>query len=91
MASTSRKIALIKRQFPPDKKSVSTRRMKNLWKNAFSLYGKVASTLKNLKISENIKKTGVQWQKYTSSLKIDFPQVSVLYIRFYYTEARLLL
>ena len=30
--------------------------MKVLMKNAFPLYGKVASTFKNLKISENIEK-----------------------------------
>ena len=51
--------------------------MIDLLKNAFSLYRKVASTFKNLKISENIEKTGVHWQEYISSLKIDFPQVSV--------------
>ena len=45
--------------FSLDRKSVSTSRIKNLLKNAFPLYGKVASTLKNLKISENIEKTGV--------------------------------
>ena len=45
--------------FPIDRKFVSSSRMKDLLKNAFPLYGKVASTLKNLKISENIEKTGV--------------------------------
>ena len=39
-----------------DKKSVSTRRMKDCFKHAFPLYGKVASTSKNIKIAENIKK-----------------------------------
>ena len=33
--------------------------MKDLLKNVFRLYVKIASTLKSLKISENIKKTGV--------------------------------
>ena len=33
--------------------------MKDLLKNAFPLYGKVASTLKNFKTSESIEKTGV--------------------------------
>ena len=42
--------------FPLDRKSVSTSLMKDLLKNALPLYGKVASALKNLKISENIKK-----------------------------------
>ena len=60
MASTRRKIALIKKHlFPLDGKYVSTSWMKDLLKNAFPLYGKVSSTLKNLKISENIKETGV--------------------------------
>ena len=52
--------------------------MKHLLKNAFPLYGKVDFTLKNLKISENVGKTGVHWQEYISSLKIDFPQVSII-------------
>ena len=52
MASTSRKIALIKKQFPLDKKFVSTSRMKDLLKNAFPLYGNVSSTLNDLRISE---------------------------------------
>ena len=43
---------------------VSTSRQKNLLKNAFRLYGKVASILKNLKIPENIEKTGVHQQEY---------------------------
>ena len=60
MASTSKKIALIKKQFQLDKKTVSTSRMKDLLKNAFPLYGKVGSTFKNLKISQNIEKTGVR-------------------------------
>ena len=47
-----------KTSFLLDKKSVSTSRMKDLLKNAFPLYGKVCSTFKNLKISENIEKTG---------------------------------
>ena len=46
--------------FPLDRKSVSTGRIKDLLKNAFLLYGKVASVLKNLKISENIEKVGVR-------------------------------
>ena len=41
--------------------------MKDLLKNVFPLYGKVASTLKNLKISENIEKAGVHLQEYISS------------------------
>ena len=52
MASTSKKIALIKKQFPLDKKSVSTSQMKNLLKNALPLYGNVSSTLKNLSNSK---------------------------------------
>ena len=52
--------------------------MKTLLKNAFPLYGKVASTLKNLKISQNIEKTGIHWQWYIFSLKIDFSQVSII-------------
>ena len=64
--------------FPLDRKSVTTSRMKDLLKNAFPLYGEVASTLKNLKISENIEKTGVHQQEYISSLKIDFPRVSII-------------
>ena len=55
MASTSRRVALIKKLFPLDRKSFSTSGMKGLVKNAFPIYDKVASTLKNLKISE---KTG---------------------------------
>ena len=58
--------------FPLDRKSFSTSGMKGLVKNAFPIYDKVASTLKNLKISE---KTGDRQQEYISSLKIDFPQV----------------
>ena len=46
--------------FPLDRKSVSTSGMKDLLKNEFPLYGKVASTLKNLKIAENIEKTGAR-------------------------------
>ena len=46
--------------FPLDRKSVSTSGMKDLLKNEFLLYGKVASTLKNLKIAENIEKTGAR-------------------------------
>ena len=61
-----------------DRKSVSTYQMKDLLKNVFRLYVKTASTLKSLKISENIKKTGVYQQEYISSLKIDFPQVSII-------------
>ena len=60
MASTSRKIALIKKTpFPLGIKSVSTSQMKDLLKNAFPLYEKVTSTLKNLKITENVEKTFV--------------------------------
>ena len=56
MASTSRGIALIRKTlFPLDTKSVSSSGMKGLVKNVFPIYDKVASTLKNLKISE---KTG---------------------------------
>ena len=40
--------------FPLDRKSVSTSRMKDLLKNAFPLYEKVAL---NLKIFENTEKT----------------------------------
>ena len=47
--------------------------MKDLLKNVLRLYRKVASTLKNLKISENIEKTGVHLQEYILFLKIDFP------------------
>ena len=79
MASSSRKIALIKKpQFPLDRKSVSTSRMKGLLKNVFPLYGKFTSFLKNLKISHNIEKTGVHSEEYILSLKIDFPKVSVI-------------
>ena len=60
IASTNRKIALVKKKlFPLDRKSVSTIRIKDLLQNAFLLFGNVASTLKNLKISESIEKTGV--------------------------------
>ena len=52
--------------------------MKNLLKNAFPPYGKVASIFKNLEISENMEKTGVRWQEFVLSLKIDFPQVSII-------------
>ena len=52
--------------------------MKDLLKNAFPLYGKFASTLKNLKISEKIEKTDVHQQEYISSLKIDFPQIGII-------------
>ena len=60
MASTGRKTAMIKKNFPLDRKFFSTSRMKDLLKNAFPLYGKVASILKNLKVSENIEKTVVR-------------------------------
>ena len=50
MASTSRKIAL------KNKHCCDEGFVKDLLKSAFPLYRKVASTLKNLKISENIKK-----------------------------------
>ena len=50
--------------------------MNDLLENAFPQYAKVASTLKNLKTSENIEKTGVHEQEYISSLKTDFPQDS---------------
>ena len=77
--STSRKISLIKKTpFPLDRKSVSTSRIKDLLKNAFPLYGKVASILKNLKISENMEKTDVHQQEYISSLKIGFSQVLII-------------
>ena len=77
--STSRKISLIKKTpFPLDRKSVSTSRIKDLLKNAFPLYGKVASILKNLKISENMEKTGVHQQDHISSLKIGFSQVLII-------------
>ena len=59
MAFTSRKIALIKKQFLPDKTFASTSWMMDMLKNVFLLNGKVATTLQNLKISENIEKTGV--------------------------------
>ena len=59
--------------FPLDRKFVSTSRMKDLLKNVLRLYGKIASTLKNLKISENIEKTDVHQQEYILFLKIDFP------------------
>ena len=77
--STSRKISLIKKTpFPLDRRSVSTSRIKDLLKNAFPLYGKVASILKNLKISENMEKTGVHQQEDISSLKIGFSQVLII-------------
>ena len=77
--STSRKIYLIKKTpFSLDRKSVSTSRIKDLLKNAFPLYGKVASILKNLKISENMEKTGVHQQEHISSLKIGFSQVLII-------------
>ena len=38
--------------------------MKDFLKNVFPLYGKVASTLKNLEVSGNIEKTGVYQQEY---------------------------
>ena len=41
--------------------------MEDLLKNAFPLYGKVASTSKNPKIAENIEKTGAQLHKHISS------------------------
>ena len=53
--------------FPLDRKSVSTSWMKDLLKNVFPLYGKVASTLKNLQISEKMQKTGVHQQEYIST------------------------
>ena len=53
--------------------------MKDLLKNAFLLYGKVASTLKKLKYLKRSKKIGVNWQEYGSSLKFDFPQISVTF------------
>ena len=59
MAFTKRKIALMKKQSPLDRKFVSTSRMKDFFENEFPLYKNVASTLKNLKIFENIEKTGV--------------------------------
>ena len=37
--------------------------MEDLLKDAFPLYGKVASTSKNPKIAENIEKTGAQLHK----------------------------
>ena len=48
--------------FQLDRKSVSTSRVKDLLKSKFQLYGKFASTSKNLKIAENIKKL-VHWQE----------------------------
>ena len=50
----------------------------NCWKMRFHYTEKDASSLKNPKISKNVEKTGVQWQEYISSLKIDFPQVSII-------------
>ena len=52
--------------------------MKDLLKNAFPLYGKVASTLKNLKNSKNIEKNWCSLAGIYSSLKIDFSQVSII-------------
>ena len=46
--------------FPLDRKSVSTGRAKDLLKNVFPTYGKVASILKNLKTSKNTEKVGVR-------------------------------
>ena len=68
MASTSKKIALIKKQFPLDKKTVSTSRMKDLLKNAFPLYGNVSSTLKNLSTSKKNEKIGVYNSRNMSRL-----------------------
>ena len=51
--------------FPLDRKSVCTSRMKDLLKNMFLLYGKVAPTLKNLL---KIQKIGAHQQEYGSSL-----------------------
>ena len=52
--------------------------MKDLLKNAFPLYGKVASTLKNLKNSKNIEKSWCSLGGIYSSLKTDFSQVSII-------------
>ena len=64
--------------FPLDIKSVPTIWIKDLLKNAFPLRVKVLSTLKNLKISEHIKKADFHQQEYISSLKIDCSQVSII-------------
>ena len=56
-----------KTMFPLDRKSVCTSRMKDLLKNMFLLYGKVAPTLKNLL---KIQKIGAHQQEYGSSLII---------------------
>ena len=44
-------------------------------KNRFPIYGKSASTLKNL---WKIGKIAVQWQEYDSSLKNWFPRISII-------------
>ena len=66
--------------FPLDRKSVSTNWMRDLLKNVFPLYREVASTLKHLKVFENIEKTGVHQQEYISSLSFFkfFLQVSII-------------
>ena len=46
-----------KQLFPLDRKSISTSQMKDLLKNVFLLYRKIASTLKNLQVSKNVEKT----------------------------------
>ena len=46
--------------FPLDRKFVSTSRVRDLFKKCISTIRKVASSLKNLKIAENIEKTGVR-------------------------------
>ena len=58
LVSTNQKIGSTNQKTlsPLGRKSVSTSRMKNLLKNSSSLYRKVTSTLKNLKISENVEK-----------------------------------
>ena len=58
LVSTNQKIGSTNQKTlsPLGRKSVSTSRMKDLLKNSSSLYRKVTSTLKNLKISENVEK-----------------------------------
>ena len=68
-------IALIKKTlFPLDRKSVPTSQMKCLLRKRY----KRCFHFKNLRISENIGKTGVHKQEYISSLKFDSPQVSII-------------
>ena len=59
MASTNRKIALIKNNVSTRQKIRFHQPDEGFVEKAFPLYGKVVSTLNNLKIFENVEKTGV--------------------------------